>query len=202
MARIAGQVRAAALGVGIVGLALTGTARAQMPPAAAEISQCLCMDQEVQRLSAEMTAKMAALHSLNRRVAALNGQLRRERRVINVNDPVEVERYKALLERRDAARKGALGSVWRAADEAVRRYDAVVREYNGSCAHRLFDPVLLRQVRATLSCTAPGYGPPPGPAESEAPPPTGYGPPGSEYPPTPPGTEFPPAPPPPYSPQQ
>lgn len=186
MARIAGRVGAAALGVGIVGLALAGTAQAQMPPEAAEISHCLCMDQEVQSLSADMTAKMAALRELNQRVAGLNEQLRRERRVINVNDPGEVERYKALLEERDAARKGALGSVWQAADEAVRRYDAVVREYNGSCAHRLFDPVLLRQVRATLSCTAPGYGPPPSPAESEAPPP-GYGPPGSGYPPPPPG---------------
>lgn len=194
MARIAGRAGVAALGIGVVGLALTGTAQAQMPPEAAEIGHCLCMDQEVQSLSADMTAKMAALRDLNQRVAALNARLRRERRVINVNDPAEVERYKALLERRDAARKGALGSVWQSADEAVRRYDAVVREYNGSCAHRLFDPVLLRQVRATLSCTAPGYGPPSGPTELEAPPPAGYEPPGPGYSPAPPGYGPPPGP--------
>ena len=192
MGRI-GRGRATVLGAGILGLAATGMAHAQMPPEAAEIGRCVCMDREVQRLSADMAAKMAALDRLNQRVAALTERLRQERGTLDVNDPAAVERFKALLEERDAVWKRSVGAVWRAADDAVRRYDAVVREYNGSCAHRLFDSVLLRQLQATATCAAPGYGPPPGPTESEYPPPPGYGPP-------PPRSEFPPAPPPPPEP--
>lgn len=188
MVRFAG--RAPAVGAGILGLVLAGAAYAQTPPEAAEIGRCVCMDREVQRLSADMAAKTAALHRLDQRVAALTARLQRERRTIDVNDPAAVERFKELLEERDAVRKRSVGDVWKAADDAVRRYDAVVQEYNGSCAHRLFDSVLLHQIQATATCSEPGYGPPPGPAESEYPPPPAYGPPPSE-----PG--FPPAPPPP-----
>jgi hypothetical protein len=191
MARI-GMGRAAALGAGIAFLAASGAAHAQMPSEAAEIGRCLCMHREISRLSAEMTEKMAALRRLDRRVAALAARLRAERRTLDVNDPAAVERYKALLAEHDSARRRSVGVVWKAADEAVRRYDAVVREYNGDCAHRLYNSVLLARIRATLTCPAPGYGPP-GPAESEYPPAPGYGPPESGFP-----SGFPPAPPPPY----
>lgn len=176
-----GAGRAAALGVGIIVLAVSGAAHAQMSPEAAEIGRCVCMQREVSRLGAEMAAKRAALHRLDQRVAALDARLRAARRSLDVNDPAAVERYKALLAERDAAWRRSVGVVWRAADEAVARYDAVVQEYNGSCAHRLFNSVLLHQMEATMTCPAPGYGPPPGPPESE-------------YPPGPPGAGFPPAP--------
>lgn len=201
MARI-GVGRATALGAGIAFLAISGVAHAQMPSEAAEISSCLCMHQEISRLSAEMTQKMEALQRLNRRVADLAARLREERSTLNVNDPAAVERYKALLAEHDSARRHSVGVVWRAANDAVARYDAVVREYDGSCAHRLYNSVLLAQIRATLTCPAPGYGPPPGPPEAGYTPAPGYGPPpgppASEYPSGSPESGFPPAPPPPY----
>lgn len=195
-----GVRRATVLGAGIAGLALSGlvsgTAQAQMPPEAAEIGRCLCMNREVSSLGAAMSARMAALHRADRRVSDLDARLRGERRGLDVNNPVAVERYKALLERRDRAWKASVGPIWRAANAAVARYDGLVREYNGSCAHRLFDSVLMRRVRATLTCQAPSYGSPPayGPPQ--------YGPPESEYPanpeampPAPPEAGFPPPPP-------
>ena len=205
MARI-GARRATVLGAGIVGLTLSGAAHAQVPSEAAQINQCLCIRQEISRLSAEMTAKMAVLHRTDQRLSALEAQLRRERPEIDVNNPVAVEHYKALLEERDSTWNDAVGPVWKAANDSVASYNASVSEYNGSCAHRLFDQALLRQIQATLSCPAPGYGPPPGPPESEYPPPPAYTPPpsspGPEYPPPPNslGPEYPPAPPPPYYP--
>jgi hypothetical protein len=204
MARI-GVGRATALGAGIAFLAISGVAHAQMPSEAAEISSCLCMHQEISRLSADMAAKMGALQRLNRRVADLAARLRDERSTLDVNNPAAVEHYKALLEEHDSLRRASVGPVWKAADDAVARYDAVVRQYDGSCAHRLYDSVLLNQIRATLSCPAPGYGPPPGPPEAGYTPAPGYGPPAapeSGYPPGPPESGFPsgfpPAPPPPY----
>jgi hypothetical protein len=188
MAQI-GARRAAVLGAGIVGLAITGTARAQpLPSEAAEINRCLCMEQQISQLSADMSAKMTALHRTDQRLADLTAELREERVGLHVNDPAAVEHYKVLLEEHDATWKNAVGPVWAAANDAVARYNATVREYNGSCAHRLFDSVLMRQVQATLTCQAPGYPPPPAytptpPAPSE-----------SEYPPAPPGPGYPPAP--------
>lgn len=190
MAR-SGIGRAAVLGAGVLGLLLPAAAQAQMPPEAAEIGRCLCTRQEIARLSAAMSARMAALREADARVSALDARLRRERPGLDVNDPAAVEHYKALLQRRDSAWKGSVGPVWRAANAAVARYNRLVRRYNGNCGHRLFDSALLRQVRATLTCQAPGYPPPaygpPGPP----------GPPGSEYlPPAPPEAGFPPPPPP------
>jgi hypothetical protein len=201
-------------------LAVSGAAHAQPPSEAAEIDRCLCMQQQISQLSAEMSAKMAALRRTDRRLAELNTQLRRERPVLDVNDPAAVEHFKVLLEERDATWKDSVGPVWTAANDAVALYNARVREYNDSCAHRLFDSALMQQIRATLTCRAPGYGPPPGPAESEYPPAPVYTPPSpsesyppaatypppsgpseSEYPPaaaypppSPPESEYPPAP--------
>jgi hypothetical protein len=196
MVRISARRGSALLGAGLVGLAMSGAAHAQPPSEAAEINRCLCMQQQISRLSAEMSAEMAALRRTDRRLADLNAQLRRERPVLHVNNPAAVEHFKVLLEERDATWKDAVGPVWTAANDAVALYNARVREYNDSCAHRLFDSVLMRQIRATLTCQAPGYGPPPGPAESKYPPAPAYtppGPPASEYPP--PATYPPPSPP-------
>jgi hypothetical protein len=186
MARI-GARRTAVLGAGIAGLLMSGAAHAQMPTEAAEINRCLCMQREISQLSAEMSAKMAALRRADRRVAALSARLRRERPTLDVNNPAAVEHFKVLLAERDSAWKDSVGPVWRAANDAVARYNARVREYDDSCAHRLFDSVLMRQIAATLTCPAPGYAP--SPAYTPAP---GYAP----YPPSgPPEPEYPPAPP-------
>jgi hypothetical protein len=204
MIRIGARRGTVLLGAGLVGVAVAGGARAQPPSEAAEINRCLCMEQQISQLSAEMSAKMAALHSTDRRVAELNAQLRQERPVLDVNDPAAVEHFKVLLEERDSAWKDSVGPVWTAANDAVARYNARVREYNDSCAHRLFDSALMQQIRATLTCQAPGYGPPPGPSESGYPPAPAYPPPPgpseSQYPPapaytppSPPASEYPPA---------
>jgi hypothetical protein len=191
------------LGAGLVGLAVSGAAQAQPPSEATEIDRCLCMQQQISQLSAEMSAKMAALRRTDRRLAELNAQLRGERPVLDVNDPAAVEHFKVLLEERDAVWKDSVGPVWTAANDAVALYNVRVREYTNSCAYRVFDPALTRQVRATLTCQAPGYAPPPGPAESEYPPAPAYTPsaPPASYPPAatyppPPGpseSEYPPA---------
>ena len=186
MVWISARRGSAVLGAGLFGLAMSGAAHAQPPSEAAEISRCLCMEQQISQLSAEMSAKMAALRRTDQRLAELNARLRRERPVLDVNNPAAVEHFKVLLEERDATWKDSVGSVWTAANDAVALYNDRVHEYNDSCAHRLFDSALMQQIRATLTCQAPGYGPPPGPAESEYPPAPAYtppGPPASEYPP-------------------
>jgi hypothetical protein len=186
-----GARRAAVLGAGIVGLAITGAARAQMPPGAAGVDRCLSMRQEISQLSAEMSAKMAALHGTDQRLAALTAQLRQERVGLHVNDPAAVEHYKMLLEEHDATWKNAVGPVWAAANDAVARYNASVREYNGNCTHAPPGP------SESEYPPPPTYAPPPGPSQSEyppAPPAPGYPPPPGYAPPPAPSSEYPPAP--------
>jgi hypothetical protein len=80
-----------------------GAAKAQVPPEVADITACLCLQREVSALSADMNAKKQALDTLTQQLADLDSQLARERSALNVNNPDAVARYKALLERRDAA---------------------------------------------------------------------------------------------------
>jgi hypothetical protein len=206
-----GVRHASVLGAAIFGLAAAGAARAQAPSEAIAINRCLCMQQEISQLSANMSEKMTELHRIDQRLAFLSEELRRERVDLDVNNPTAVEHYKALLEEHDAIRRRSVGPVWTAANDAVARYNASVREYNVSCSHSLFNSVLLQQIRATLTCPAPGYALP-APAPAEYSPAPGYMPPAAipsaAAPTAPPmspgmssGPEFPPAPgytPPPY----
>lgn len=184
MAQIGFRPTAAVLGAAILGVTMGGIAHAQRPYEAAAIQHYLCLRQEISRLSADMSAKRARLQNIDRRVAELTARLRRERGRINVNNPNAVEHFKALLHQRDAAYRASVGAVWKATRAAVARYDAAVREYNTEDAHRLWDPVLLRHVEATLTCPGSGYAAPGGyPPPGYAPRPSNYAQPYAGYPP-------------------
>jgi len=102
-----------------------------------------------------MSAKTRALDEVRRQLADLDAQLASERPQVDVNNPDSVARYKALLERRDAGYRQSIGPIGADADAAVARYNARVNEYNGQCANRPFDPVLLSEMQRHLSCPPP-----------------------------------------------
>ena len=152
MASLIDSGRGAVLVLGFAGLLIPGTARAQMPPEAAEISACLCLQQAVSTLSAEMNTRTQALDAVTRQLADLDAQVARERSTIDVNNPDAVARFKALLERRDAAYRQSVGPVHADATQSTARYNARVNEYNARCANRPFNSVLVAQIQPTLSC--------------------------------------------------
>lgn len=143
--------RCAFIGSTFLALFTSGVVRAQVISEPAEISACLCLQQAVSTLSAEMNAKKQALDTANRQFAELNDQLARERSY-NVNDPDAVARYKALLERRDAAYRQSVGPVHADATQATARYNARVSEYNARCANRPFNSALVAEAQAHLMC--------------------------------------------------
>lgn len=154
MASVIGFGRAAILAVGLIALS-AGAARTQvpvLPPEVAEINACLCLQQAVGALSAEMNAKAQALGAVNRRLADLDAQLARERPQVNVNNPDAVARYKALLEQRDAAYRQSIGPVHADATQATARYNARVNEYNARCANRPFNSALVAAAQVNLMC--------------------------------------------------
>ncbi|HTV45867.1 MAG TPA: hypothetical protein VMF05_11155 [Stellaceae bacterium] len=142
----------ALLGGSLLVLAAAGTARAQVSSDPAEITRCLCMEHAISTLSADMSAKTQALAAVRQHLAALDAQLENAKRNEDVNNPSSVANEKAILEQRDATYQQSLGPVVGDADQATARYNAEVGSYNGSCANRDFDSVIMAQISAHLSC--------------------------------------------------
>jgi hypothetical protein len=154
MVSFAGFGRAVFWGAGLVALSV-GAAKAQvpvLPPESAEISACLCLDQAVKTLRADMDTKNQALNATTQRLADLDTQLARERPQVNVNNPDSVARYKVLLEQRDAAYRQSIGPVHTDATQATARYNVRVNEYNARCANRPFNSALVAAAQAHLMC--------------------------------------------------
>lgn len=145
--------RAVLLGSAIIAIGGSATAQVPVPNEPAEISACLCLQQGASALAAQKDAKSQALASLDRQLANLDAQLASERPRVDVNNAESVSRYKALLERRDAA-FSQIGPGQSDAAQAVSRYNASVEEYNRRCAGHPFDPVLVASIQAHLVCPA------------------------------------------------
>ena len=142
------------MGLALVAALAPGAARAQvpLPPEMAEIRACLCLQQEVSAFSADMDAKKQALDTVTQQLADLDSQLARDKSTVNVNNPDDVARYKALLERRDAAYRQSIGPVHADAEQATARYNARVSEYNAHCANRPFNSAIVAQMQVNLVC--------------------------------------------------
>jgi hypothetical protein len=167
--RLAKLRHIAALSAVAAALLVMAAAEAQVPPyppppvavpppaspEAAEIAFCLCLRQSLDAAAAEMSARQAAYQAVQSEVAALDSQLQSARATLNVDNPEAVAQFRQLLERRDAAFRQSNGSAAGDLTGAVERYNARSTEYNGSCANRPRNPVLLAQVQASLICPPP-----------------------------------------------
>jgi hypothetical protein len=152
MAVFVDLARAGFVGAGLLVVAAAGPAWAQMSSNPAEITACLCQQQAVATLSADMSAKTQALAGARQHVADLDAQLLQARQHIDVNNADSEAQYKALLTQRDQAYQASIGPVVGEADQATARYNAHVNQYNAQCANRIFDSVMMAQLQATLSC--------------------------------------------------
>lgn len=167
--RSAMRYRAAMLWAGVAAAVAASPAAAQAPgylapprssavpaplasPEEAEIAHCLCLQQAVSALDADMIAKQRAYDAVRDELARLDAQLQSARAGMDVNNPQSVAQFRQLLEQRDAAFKRSTGLVTGDLSSATAHYNARVNEYNSRCANRPRDPVLLSQVQATLSC--------------------------------------------------
>jgi hypothetical protein len=152
MARIVNQASRVLVIAGLSVVALTGAVRAQMSSDPAEITACLCQQQGVATLSADMSAKTAALAAARQRVADLDAQLLQARQHLDPNNADQEAQFKALLARRDEAYKASIGPVVGEADQATQRYNTHVNQYNGQCASRTFNADMMAQIQSHLVC--------------------------------------------------
>ena len=145
---------AVVFGLGLVLAAAPRPASAQMSSDPAEINACLCLERGVDAMARSMNDKTRALAEVRQHLADLDAELARERPLVDVNNPNSVDRYKALLDRRDAAYRGSIGPVVSEADQAVARYNALVGQYDRQCALHAFNSEIMNEMRAHLSCPA------------------------------------------------
>ncbi|HEX5452249.1 MAG TPA: hypothetical protein VFX06_00520 [Stellaceae bacterium] len=166
-----GDRTAAVIGAGVLLAALSGAAEAQVPPypppppaavpappatpQAAEIAGCLCQHRRLDALSTAMQSRRQAYDASKAEIGRLDAEMQRERATMNVDNPEAVARFRQLLARRDAAYRRSSGPLVSELSKAVSRYNQAGAEYNARCANRPWDPILLGQIQATLSCPAP-----------------------------------------------
>jgi len=146
-----GSRHATVLGFGILAFCAAGGAKAQIPYEPAEINACVCLQAASAALAGDKDAKSQRLAAVNQQLADLDAQLASARSQIDVNNRDSVARYKALLERRDAA-YGQISPAQSQAAAAVARYNATVDEHNRRCAGRPFNSALVAQIAAHPNC--------------------------------------------------
>ena len=141
-----------AFGLSLVVALAARPAAAQMSSDPAEINACLCLEQGVATMTRSMDDKTRTLAAVRQRLADLDAELARERPLVDVNNPSSVDRYKALLDRRDAAYRELIGPVVSEVDQAIARYGALVGQYDRQCALHSFNSEIMNEMRAHLSC--------------------------------------------------
>jgi hypothetical protein len=133
-----------------------GVARAQVVVHSPdEVRSCLCKEQSVASLNAQVQAQSKAYEEKRQAFEALDRQVRTSRPQVNVNNPSDVDAFKRLLERRDEASDSLAGAATSDYAAAVQRYNAAVSDYNNSCAGKAFDQDVLAQQKQSLSCPKP-----------------------------------------------
>jgi hypothetical protein len=152
MAVSSGVQGVVAFGLGLVVALAARPAAAQMSSDPAEINFCLCLEQSVATMAQSMNDKTRALAAVRQHLADLDAELARERPLVDVNNPGSVDRYKALLDQRDAAYKESIGPVVTEVDQAIARYGALVGQYDRQCALHSFNSEIMNEMRAHLSC--------------------------------------------------
>jgi hypothetical protein len=117
-----------------------------------EVRSCLCKEQAVASLNAQVQAQSKAYDEKRQAFEALDRQVQTSRPQVNVNNPSDVDAFKRLLERRDEASDSLEGAATSDYAAAVQRYNAAVSDYNNSCSGKAFDQDVLNQVKQSLSC--------------------------------------------------
>jgi len=138
--------------------AAAGPALAQYPPVqpneveVAAARNCLCLEQAVKDRRFELDMRNGIFESSKAELQALEAEAERQRTAVNVNDPNQVDAYRALLARRDAARAHYERTAVPDQQQAVARYNAVVQQLNASCQGRSFTTYAWEAARRDLVC--------------------------------------------------
>lgn len=114
-------------------------ALAQYPPVQsneveiATARTCLCLERAVAERKFEMDVRNGIFEKAQGDLQATEAEVERQRPTVNVNDPAQVDAFRTLLAKRDAARAQYERVAVPDQQQAVGRYNAVVEQLNATC---------------------------------------------------------------------
>ena len=117
-----------------------------------DIAACLCQDQSVTQLRAEVERQRQAYDAAKANYEGLSAQAEAQRGQVDVNNANSIAAYRQLLERRDAAEYHFKVEVAPPYAETVAGYNKAVQAYNSGCATKMYDSAVLAEVQKTLYC--------------------------------------------------
>lgn len=144
----------------ILGAASAAPAFAQYPPvqpAEAEVAaarNCLCLEQAVEGRRFELDVRNGIFEKARADVQAVEAEVAQRRPAVNVDDPNQVDAFRSLLARADAARAHYEFTAVPDQQRAVGQYNAVVDQLNASCKGRSFSTYAWTAARQNLTCPA------------------------------------------------
>ncbi len=151
-ARAAGRLLVIGAGLALLGAAPAPGRAQEVIQSQGEIAACLCQEQSVGDLKGQMEAQKHSFDGAKTDYDQLQAQVEAERPKVNRDDIASINAFKQLLDRRDAAERRYEEEATARYADAVRRYNAAVESYNGSCGGKSYDAVQLAQVKQNLVC--------------------------------------------------
>ncbi len=145
--------RTLAAGSLALGMAWAGGAAAQQVIVDPQhIAQCLCLEQTLAQRASEMNARRGAYDQLVAQLDQLDQRIARDRPMVNETDPLQVARFRDVLDQRDRMAadldRGVIGDL----QMSVGRYNETVAQHRASCGSRFYEQNILERVRMTLVC--------------------------------------------------
>jgi hypothetical protein len=131
---------------------------AQYPPVepnATEVAaarNCLCLEQAVEQRRFELEVRNGIFEKARSDLQAIEREVEKRRPTVDVNDPNQVDAFRSLLARADAARDHYERVAVPDQQRAVADYNAVVAQLNSACQGRSFTTYAWNAARKDLVC--------------------------------------------------
>ena len=123
-----------------------------VPEEIAAARKCLCLEQAVQDRRFELDVRNGLFERTRNEAAALEREVAQRRPAVNVDDQNQIDAFRALLDKRDAARQHYELVAAPEQQQTVARYNATVAELNAACAGKFYSTYAWEAARKDPSC--------------------------------------------------
>jgi hypothetical protein len=120
-----------------------------------ETRACLCKEQQIGRLRQELEVRADARAEAEAQLADYDRRLAERYHLVDTGSELSVEQYKYIWEQRWALQGRLQRDLRPAETDAANRLNALVADYNATCANRTIIKHLADQARADLQCPMP-----------------------------------------------
>jgi hypothetical protein len=150
-------LRSAFLVLGLIFVATPAPAQyAPTEPPAAEVAaarNCLCLQRAVSERRFDLDVRQGLFEKSVADVQSIERQVEQTRPTVNVENPAQIDAFRSLLARADAARSHYERVAVPEQQQAVQRYNESVQQLNAACQGRSFSTYAWDRASRDLVCT-------------------------------------------------